>query len=69
MNRQDTLALTRRLIENSLARQTDLAEKSCVEDAGVFNDPERHQRERQQFFRDTPQVVACGGNSDSAAAA
>ena len=61
MNRADCIDVTKRLINNSKNRCTDLAEKPMIENADVFTDSGRHQRERQRLFMNTPQVIGFAG--------
>ncbi|MFK8021581.1 MAG: aromatic ring-hydroxylating dioxygenase subunit alpha [Pseudomonadales bacterium] len=57
----DLTALCRRLLHNVQHDQTDLGEAVHREAASHFLDAERHQREREQFFLQTPQVVGFAG--------
>lgn len=61
MNREASLALTRRLIERIQSNTTDQAEDPLLVSANEFLDAERWQRERQQFFLDCPQVIGFAG--------
>jgi phenylpropionate dioxygenase-like ring-hydroxylating dioxygenase large terminal subunit len=61
MNRAQTIALTKRLLDRVTSNSSDDADSMMVESADVFLDPERLQRERSQFFLNTPQVVGFAG--------
>ena len=63
MHRDDCIALTRRLLDRVNSSSSDEAASMQTIDAGVFTDLERWQRERQQFFLDTPQVVGFAGDT------
>lgn len=57
MDRAETIAFTRRLLDRVLSNTTDLAPDSVVEPASAFLCPERLALERERLFLQTPQVV------------
>jgi phenylpropionate dioxygenase-like ring-hydroxylating dioxygenase large terminal subunit len=61
MNRDDTLALMRRLIERADTNTTDEADSMMTESVADFLCTQRFQREREQFFLHSPQVVGFAG--------
>lgn len=61
MNRADTLALMRRLVERVHTNTIDEAESMMTENVADFLCPQRFARERQQFFLQSPQVVGFAG--------
>ena len=61
MDRASSIAINKRLIEHVVADTTDQAEDPLVEPAEFFLDPQRWEREREQFFFDTPQAIAFAG--------
>ncbi|MBW2388504.1 MAG: aromatic ring-hydroxylating dioxygenase subunit alpha [Deltaproteobacteria bacterium] len=61
MNRATSIGITRRLIAHVVADTTDLAEAPRIESAECFLDPGRWEREREQFFFDTPQAIGFAG--------
>lgn len=61
MDRESSLAITKRLIEHVVADTTDLADAPMVEPAEIFLDRDRWEREREQFFFNTPQVIGFAG--------
>ena len=61
MNRDDSREVIRRLLRHDAERTQDCYPAPMTECASVFLDSERWQRERQQFFLDTPQVVGFAG--------
>jgi phenylpropionate dioxygenase-like ring-hydroxylating dioxygenase large terminal subunit len=61
MNRSDTLALMRRLVERSVTNTIDEAPAMMAENVADFLCPQRFARERQQFFLDSPQVIGFAG--------
>ncbi|MBC8341995.1 MAG: aromatic ring-hydroxylating dioxygenase subunit alpha [Proteobacteria bacterium] len=61
MNRESALAVTRRLIEHVVADTTDLAEAPWVEPAENYFDPEVWEREREQFFFESPLAIGFAG--------
>lgn len=61
MNRETAHSIIQRLVEHVQADTTDLAENPLVEPAEHFLDHDRWERECEQFFRDTPQVIGFAG--------
>jgi phenylpropionate dioxygenase-like ring-hydroxylating dioxygenase large terminal subunit len=61
MNRESSLAITKRLIEHVVADTTDLADGPMTEPAEIFLDRDRWEKEREQFFFDTPLVIGFAG--------
>lgn len=61
MKQQTTNALIKRLIARVETNTGDDADNSVTEPADVFLDPVRFEKERQQFFLDTPQVIGFAG--------
>ena len=61
MDAEETRRLIGRLVERAVEGSLDLAPEPMVEDVAEFLDPERFERERRQFFVDTPQVVGFAG--------
>ena len=61
MNRADTLALMRRLIDRVDTNTIDEADSAMTESVADFLCPHRFVRERQQFFLDSPQVIGFAG--------
>lgn len=61
MNRTQSLALTKRLLERVISNTTDEAATMMTESSEVFLCKDRLQREREQFFLNTPQVVGFAG--------
>lgn len=61
MNKQQSNALMQRLLDNIEKKTTDMASDVMVESADVFIDQARWEKERRQFFLDTPQVVGFAG--------
>lgn len=61
MNRQSSLALTRRLIDRITTDTTDESAEPQTEAASIFLDQDLWLREQEQFFYKTPQVVAFAG--------
>jgi phenylpropionate dioxygenase-like ring-hydroxylating dioxygenase large terminal subunit len=61
MDRATSIDITKRLIAHVTADTTDLADAPRVEPAECFLDRERWERERDQFFLDTPQVIGFAG--------
>lgn len=61
MDAEETRAVIARLIERAAQGSLDTADAPMVEDSVDFLDPVRFERERQQFFRDTPQVIGFAG--------
>lgn len=61
MNRADTLALMRRLIDRVTSNTIDEAPAMMTENVAEFLCPQRFARERQQFFLDSPQVIGFAG--------
>lgn len=57
MDRVSTVALIKRLIANVKNNSTDLAAETMIESADVFISTERWQKERQELFYNTPQLV------------
>lgn len=58
MRRDKQLDLVRRLIRHMDEGSTATTEKTFRNEMSCYRDPERHQRERQTFFRDMPVVMA-----------
>jgi phenylpropionate dioxygenase-like ring-hydroxylating dioxygenase large terminal subunit len=61
VNRTQKLALAKRLLDRVSSNSSDEAAAMMVEPADAFLSAERWQRERQQFFLETPQVVGFAG--------
>ena len=61
MDPDETRRVIARLIERAAAGSLDRAPDTMTEDVADFLDPGRFERERQQFFLDTPQVVGFAG--------
>ncbi len=61
MKHETAIALNKRLIERVETNTTDVADAPMTESAEVFLCPARFAREREQFFRDTPQVLGFSG--------
>lgn len=61
MDRDETRSVIARLIERAAAGSLDQAPGTMTEDLSDFFDPDRFERERQQFFLDTPQIVGFAG--------
>ena len=61
MEVEETRRLIARLIERAAEGSVDMADRPMVEDTAEFLQPARFERERQQFFLDTPQVVGFAG--------
>lgn len=61
MDRQDSIGLSRRLLERVRSNSSDEAPEMMVEPASAYLDPERWARERQLFFLETPQVIGFAG--------
>lgn len=61
MKRETSIALSERLRQRVLSNTSDEAPGMMEEPASVYLDPGRWQRERQQFFLDTPQVIGFAG--------
>ena len=53
--------IVRRVMTRMGERSYDVAPSAMTEPADVFVDPRRWEAERQQFFRDTPQIVGWAG--------
>jgi phenylpropionate dioxygenase-like ring-hydroxylating dioxygenase large terminal subunit len=58
---EETRRVIARLIERAAAGSLDLAPDPAAEATADFLDPARFERERQQFFLDTPQVLGFAG--------
>jgi phenylpropionate dioxygenase-like ring-hydroxylating dioxygenase large terminal subunit len=56
--RETRLKIARRIVDHIRNNTSDLAPEAMRNDASVYTDPDRHARERQKLFRETP-VVAC----------
>jgi carnitine monooxygenase subunit len=56
-----TRAVIARLVERAAAGSLDMADAPMVEDTTSFLEPGRFERERRQFFMDTPQIVGFAG--------
>lgn len=61
MNRESAISVTRRLIDHVTADTTDLSDEPWVEPADHYLDRDRWEREREQFFLDTPQAIGFAG--------
>lgn len=61
MDAEETRRLIARLVERAAQGSLDQADAPMQEDTADFLDPARFERERQQFFLDTPQVVGFAG--------
>ncbi len=61
MNRNDTIALIQRLIHRIETNSTDEAPNMMTESVAEFLCPQRFEKERQQFFLDSPQVIGFAG--------
>lgn len=61
MNRADTLALMRRLVDRVDTNTIDEADSMMIESVADFLCPQRFARERQQFFLNSPQVIGFAG--------
>ena len=61
MDRGATQRLIARLVERAAEGSLDLAATPMAEDVADFLDPDRFERERRQFFVDTPQIVGFAG--------
>lgn len=61
MERDETRRVIARLIERATAGSLDRAPDTMTEEVADFLDPGRFERERQQFFLDTPQIVGFAG--------
>lgn len=61
MDPEATRAVIARLVQHAAAGTLDLADTPMVEDTTSFLDPNRFERERRQFFLDTPQIVGFAG--------
>lgn len=61
MSRQDSIALSRRLLERVRSDSLDEAVDMMVEPAAAYLDAGRWARERQLFFLETPQVIGFAG--------
>jgi phenylpropionate dioxygenase-like ring-hydroxylating dioxygenase large terminal subunit len=61
VNRADTIALIKRLIHRVETNTTDQAPKMLTESVSEFLSSTRFDRERQQFFLESPQVIGFAG--------
>jgi phenylpropionate dioxygenase-like ring-hydroxylating dioxygenase large terminal subunit len=61
MKQQTTNVLIKRLIERVESNSSDDAASAMLENADFFLCPTRFEKEKQQFFFDTPQVVGFAG--------
>ena len=63
MDAEETRGLIARLIERAAEGSLDMAEAPMAEDTADFLSPDRFERERRQFFLDTPQVIGFAGEA------
>ena len=61
MKKDESIALTRRLLEHVNNNTSDSCESPLVEDSDTFTCATRWAAERQQFFIQTPQVIGFAG--------
>ena len=58
----EMIKIGRRMISNTIAGTTDLADETYFGDGSVFTDPARFEREREVIFKSLPHVIAWGGD-------
>jgi len=61
MNRDDTVALIRRLLDRLDTNTSDQAAEMATESVAEFLSPQRFEEERRRFFLETPQVIGFAG--------
>ena len=62
MSKNISQQLMSRLIDHIVNDSSDEYKNSITEPASFFTDPERFEKERQQFFLDTPQLIGFSGS-------
>ena len=62
MSKNISQQLMSRLIDHIVNDSSDEYKDSITEPASFFTDPERFEKERQQFFLDTPQLIGFSGS-------